>query len=167
LTSEQLAMSLVIPAYNRPLTVAELVGAQLAHAGIVHAAQLTNGAGARPLWTSYEPEPMRRQITRAFNLISHAYLPERGGDLYASVNFTVSGKGGGRWYLTLAPDGGASGEGRVRRPPLTIWVRSPHALCSILTSQISVGRAVATGKAMAWGDLRLAFRLPHLFLGTR
>jgi hypothetical protein len=166
LTSEQLQLPVDFRAYNRPLTVAELIGVQLVHPGIVHAAQLANGAGVKPLWQYYSPKLMQRQMTHFFHLLSHCYWQERGGDLNTSINYIVSGAGGGRWYVTMSPDGGSGGDGRAPHPALTIWTPSADALCRIFTFQINLWRAILTGRMVAWGNVRLGFKLPYLFKPT-
>lgn len=166
LSPSQLALSVMVPAYNRPLAVAELLGLQLAHAGIVHAAQLANGFGVKPLWVRYPPELMHRQLTRLFNVVSHSYWPERGGDRVASINLIVGGPGGGRWFLIMNADGGSAGEGRADHPALTVRAPNAAALCRNFTFQISPLRAALTGQMLAWGDLRLLLRMPYVFAPT-
>ena len=161
-----LALTIPIPFYNRPLTVAEALGWQLMHPGLVHAAQLANGAGVAPLWVHYPPDLLHRQISRFFNAMSHSYWPERGRTLRADINFVVARPGGGRWYLTVDTEGGATGESAARRPALTVWLRSPDALCRLLTIQISPVGALLTGQMFAWGSLSLGFRIPYLFTPT-
>ena len=166
LTGHKLTLAFPVPFYNRPLTVAEALGWQLMHPGIVHAAQLANGAGVEPLWIHYAPELMRRQITRFFNTMSRSYWPERGGDLRASINFVVSGPGGGRWQLTVDPEGGSMSEGAAPRPALTVWTRSANSLCRLMMLQVSIIGAMVRGEMLAWGNLGLGFRIPHLFVPT-
>ncbi len=166
LTARELALSFVAPFYNRPLTVAEALGWQLTHPGIVHAAQVANGAGVRPLWTHYSPGLLHRQMTRFFNIMSHSYWPERGGDLRASLNFNVAGPGGGRWHLTLAPDGGSAGEGAAARPALTLWLANMDVLCRLMTLQIRPLGALLRGQMLAWGNIPLGFRVPYLCTPT-
>ena len=166
LTADDLSRSISAPFYNRPLTIAEALGWQLMHPGMVHAAQLANGAGVEPLWIHYAPELMRRQITRFFNIMSHSYWPERGGDLRASINFVVSGPGGGRWHVTAAPNGGEAGEGAAAHPALTVWARSANALCRLMMLQVSIVGAMARGEMLAWGNFGLGFKIPRLFVPT-
>jgi hypothetical protein len=162
LTPEQLAMTTDFCAYNRPITVAELLGNHLVHPGITHGAQIGSGTGRLPLWTAYSLEFMQRQLTRFFcGQMSPSYWPERGHRMRASVNFIVPGAG--RWYVTLDPDGGSAGIGAASRPALTLWTRSTDVVCGLFTRQISPIRALLSGQAIAWGNPVLGFRLPRLF----
>jgi hypothetical protein len=158
LSPEQLALSAHIHAYNRPMTVSELISAQLAHIGVIHAAQLANGMGKPPLWSHYTPDLMQRQLTRCFNVISHAYWIEHGGALKANINIRI-GMRGSVWHLILAPDGGTSGEGEVKRPTLTIWTRSEDELCRLLTVQYPIWETILRGKVLMWGNVLLALKM--------
>lgn len=166
LTAAELELSVPAPAYNRALTVAETMGCQLAHIGIVHGAQLANALAAAPLWSKFSPELMRRQLTYVFHQMSHSYWVERGGDLRASINFYVAGSAGGRWSLTMDPDGGHGGAGWVKRPSLIIWARNANVLCRAFTFQISPLAAILRGQMFGVGKVWLAFRLPYLFRPT-
>ncbi len=165
-TEEALERPVPLNVYNRPLTVAELVGNQLVHPSIVHGAQLANGVGVTPLWRQFSPELMNRQLTRFLHIFSHAYWPERGGDLTAVLNIKIRGKGGGCWHVGLDKDGGYVGQGCVKRPTTTLYFASPDAFCSAFTLQISPIRAALTGKAFVWGNIPLAFKLNRLFTPT-
>ncbi|MCI0399565.1 MAG: DinB family protein [Chloroflexi bacterium] len=166
LSDAELAAPVPLPAYNRPLTVAQTIGNQLAHPGITHGAQLANGVGVRPLWQHFSSEMMQRQLTRFLHVVSCAYWPERGGDLEAGINFIVAGRGGGRWHVIVNPAGGSAGEGQVERPALTMWFPSPHACCSLFTLQVGRWRSLLTGRVVGWGDLSLGFKFPSLFTPT-
>ncbi len=162
LSNAQLNLSVPCPAYNRPLTIAEIVGCQMAHLGIVHGAQLANAVSAKPLWTYCSPALLNHMLTYLFHQVSHSYWVERGGNLRASINFYVSGVGGGRWHLTLAPDGGEGGAGWANSPALIVWSPNAHILCSIFAQQLRPLGAIFTGRLLGIGNLRLGFRLPGL-----
>ena len=152
-----------IPFYHRPITIGELLGGQAAHPGMVHGAQVANGAGVTPLWGHFSPDMLSHQITRFFHLMSLAYWPERGGSLRAVVAVSAAGPGGGHWYVTMAPEGSKAGAGKYSRPTLKIWFRDANALCRALTLQISPLKALLTMQTFAWGDLRLGFQMEWLF----
>ena len=158
-----LTQQTLFPFYNRPITVGELLAGLAAHPGLVHAAQVANGAGVAPLWVHYAPAMLQRQITRFFHFMSLSYWPERGGDLRATVNFNAAGPGGGSWYVTMTPTGSEVGTGSARRATLTVWFRNADALCRAFTQQVSPLGALLTARAFAWGNLPLGFRLPWLF----
>jgi hypothetical protein len=154
---------IAFPFYQRPITIGELFGAQAAHPGLVHAAQVVHGQGVPPLWSQSAPEMMQRQITRTFHLMSLTYWPERGGNLRAALAVRAAGQGGGSWYVTMSPDGSDVGEGRLNKATLRMWFRNPDALCRAFTLQVSPLRTLLTAQAFAWGDWRLGLRLTGLF----
>jgi hypothetical protein len=162
LSTEQFALPVTICAYNRPLSVGEMIAAQLSHLGLVHAAQLANGMGVLPLWSHYPRDLMLRQISRFFNIMSHAYWPEHGGSLKAAVNFRV-GTRGPAWHVIMAPDGGTSGAGAVPRSALTLWTPTLNALCNLMTLQAPLAQAILTGQVIAWGKVTLALKFGYLF----
>jgi hypothetical protein len=152
--------------YNRPQTIAELIGNQLSHPVVVHGAQLAKCIGLEPLWRQFSAELMQRQLTRFFHVLSHSYWPERGGDLSAVINFNIRGEGGGHWHVRLGEDGGAASEGLVEQPSLTLHFANPDAFCSLFTIQLSPIQGVLKGKVFPWGNIPLAFKLSHLFTPT-
>jgi hypothetical protein len=109
---------------------------------------------------------MQRQLTRFFQVMSHSYWPERGGDRTAVINFNIRGSGGGHWHIGLDSDGGSVGEGHLERPNLTLHFANPDAFCSLFTVQLSPMRGLLTRKVFAWGNIPLAFKLSRLFAPT-
>lgn len=165
-TSEQSQLPVTIPFFNRPLTVAEAFAAQLSHSGLLHAAQLASPIGARPLWTSYTPDFLHRQLTRFFQLMTLVYWPERGGKLQATLQFIVQGDAGGRWCVTIGPSGGSSYEGDAGKADVTLWSCDAHTLCLFFTSQVPALQLIVTGKMFLWGNIFLATKMSSLFSPT-
>lgn len=163
---DALAREVQTPFYNRPLTIAELFGGSLSHAGIVHAAQVANPVRKQPLWLFYRPGMMRRQLTRFFHILGLAYWPERGGELQAAIAFNASGQGGGSWLVRVGPEGGHGQIGRLRSPDLSLSFASADLLCRVFTVQTSPWRALLLRQLSVSGDLGLARRFPRLFNPT-
>ena len=155
-----------MPMYNRPGTVAEVFGWQCCHPGIVHAAQVANGAHLEPLWWHYNPALFRWMLTQFLNQMAHSYWPERGGNLDVSVNIIIGGDHGGRWHVTMQPAGGTASVGIVSKANLTLRFRNAPTFCHVFTRQITPLRAIFTGRAFATGNLPLAFRLGYLLNPT-
>jgi len=57
-------------------------------------------------------------------------------------------------------------KGKHQQPALTIWFRNIDILCRLNALQLSPLRATLTGRAWGWGNLRLGFQIPHLFMQT-
>jgi hypothetical protein len=166
MTPRELLLRIDVPVYNSPMSIAEVIGSQLIHPTMVHAAQLANGAVLKPLWVSYTPELMQRQLTRAFYLLPYIYWPERGGKLRAHINYIIGGPGGGRWSLMISPGGASVREGTARWARLNLWLGHPQTFCRVMTGQTTLLREMLAGQALAWGDLGLGTRLTSLFSPT-
>lgn len=161
--ADELSQRHFFPFYNYDITLAELYGGQATHPGLVHAAQVANGAGTAPLWREYEPEMLQRQLSRLLHLMALSYWPER-GKLQTTINFVVPRQAA--WHLRLSLQGCRVYEGKGKRPSLTVWFRNLDVLCRALTLQVHPLRAVLTGQAIGWGNLPLLFRLEELFNPT-
>ena len=151
------------PFYNHDITLAQLYGGQAAHPGLVHAAQVANGAGIPPLWRQYEPDMLKRQLSRLLHMMSLSYWPEQVKQ-QTTINFVVPRQAA--WHLCLSLQSCEVYEGKGKRPSLTVWFRNLDVLCRALTLQISPLRAALTGQAFGWGNLPLLFRLEYLFNPT-
>jgi hypothetical protein len=169
LSSDALSTPVKVFVYNRPLTALEVAGAQLAHPGITHAAQLANAVNLPPLWTHYTGDMLDRQFTRFLcSQMSVAYSGDRDGKLRPTINMLVGSKQRGTWqrswHMVLRPDGGTASTGYVKRPKLTFWTPSTDALCRLFTLQMNPLNAILRRQLVVWGDLGLALRMGHLFL---
>lgn len=163
--SEHLGRRVAVPYYSGSPTVAELFGCSLAHAGIVHGAQLAV-ARSRPIWIFYQPGMMRRQLTRLFHMLGLAYWPERGGDLHATFAFHAEGQGGGSWTVRAHPRGGQGKIGIPRTADVSFTFASTDLLCRAITFQTRPWQLLLTRKLRVSGNLRLARRMPGLFTPT-
>lgn len=165
LEAEHLGRLVEVPFYSSVPTVAELFGSSLAHAGILHGAQLATSR-SRPIWIFFQPGMMRRQLTRFFHMLGLAYLPQRGGDLHATFGFHAEGQGGGSWTVRISPQGGHGKIGVPRTADVSLFVRSTDLLCRLITYQTRPWRYFVTRQLRVTGNLRLARRLPELFAAS-
>lgn len=165
LGTDGLGRMVEVPYYGTAPTVAELFGAALAHAGILHGAQVTL-ARSRPIWIYFHPGMMRRMLTRFVHMFGLAYWPERGGDLHATITFQIEGQGGGSWFVRVAPDGGHGKIGMARTSDVRFTFASAELFCKLMTFQTPIWRALALRQLRVSGNLRLARRLPRLFMPT-
>lgn len=165
LQPDQLGRSVAVPFYGRAPTIAELFGASLAHAGIIHGAQLTINR-SRPIWIYFHPGMMRRQITRLVHMLGLSYWPERGGELRATLALHISGQGGGSWVVQVSPDGGYGKIGLARTNEVSYTFASADLFCRLLTFQTKPWRHLLTRKLQVSGQLGLAGRFPRYFSPT-
>jgi hypothetical protein len=162
---EQLGRLVKVPFFGSTPTVAELFGASLTHAGILHGAQLATSR-ARPIWIFYQPGMMRRQLTRFFHTLGLAYWPERGGDLHATLGFHAEGQGGGSWTVRAHPRGGHGKIGVPRTADVSFRFGSTDLLCKLVTYQTQPWRHLLTRQLRVSGNLGLARRIWRLFSPT-
>lgn len=161
-----LGIPVPLPFYHTNPTIAQALAIQLVHAGIIHAAQVAVAPRAQPIWNFYRPGLMRRQLTRLFMNMALVYWPERAGDLHATVNVTVNGKGGGSWYLSMAPELARAYMGKAEKANAAITFASAELFCKMLTYRTSLWRNVLLRRIRVSGDLGLARRFPTFFAPT-
>ncbi len=166
LTPAECHKTMVATFINGSPSVAELIGGQIVHTGLVHAAQVANGAGLPPLWRQFDAPMMQRQLMRLFRLMAFFYWPERGGKLRATMEFQIGGASGGVWHVVLAPEGGQSYTGPAQRATATMRFRDADAACRIFMMQRPLLPALFSGDMRVRGDLRLARRFAWLVTPT-
>ncbi|HSM56968.1 MAG TPA: DinB family protein [Candidatus Sulfomarinibacteraceae bacterium] len=162
-TADQLDCAVDLPIYNRPIRVGELLGIQIMHTGLTHAAQVTEPAGAPPLWTHMEPDMRRRTIGRVMRALSLLYRQDLGGHLEAVLQFQVKGEGGGKWHVILSPQIPSSAQGAATPANLTLSFRDTASVCRMFTGRLNLLSALITGRLRLRGDLRLFLRFRSLF----
>ena len=163
LTPRQLDCAVELPIYNRPARVDELLGIQVMHPGLTHAAQAAEPAGIPPLWKRMAPEVRQRTIGRVLRALSLLYRKDLGGDLEAVIAFQVGGEGGGKWHVVLSPQQPRSAVGTAARADLTLSFRDTAVFCRMFTGRLNLLGALLTGRLRPRGDLRLFFRFRSLF----
>jgi putative sterol carrier protein len=88
------------------------------------------------------------------------------GDLKATIQFKVTGKQTGNWYLSIENGRCIFNEGLVDSPTLTIKTPSEVWL-AIANKEIDGQQAFMEGKYTATGDMNLLMRLRTLFGSQR
>ena len=88
--------------------------------------------------------------------------PEAVGDLRATIQFEVTGKQSGHWFLSIENGKCTYHEGKVGSPTLTIKTPSEVWL-AIATEEMDGQQAFMEGKYTAEGDMNLLMRLKTLF----
>jgi hypothetical protein len=166
LEASTLATPVEMPFYHTNPTIAQMLGIQLVHPGLVHGAQVAVGQRAQPIWNFYRPGLMRRQLTRFFMNMALVYWPERAGDLHATISFTVNGKGGGSWYISVAPELARAYMGKAEKSTVALTFASAELFCKALTYRTSLWRNVLLRRIRVSGDLGLARSFPRYFLPT-
>ncbi|RRR69110.1 MAG: hypothetical protein EI684_16555 [Candidatus Viridilinea halotolerans] len=165
LSMEEMVRHVTLPHLSSAPTIGEIFGSALAHAGIIHGAQLA-AARARPIWIYFQPGMMRRQITRFVHLLALNYWPERGGDLHATIAINIAGQGGGSWLIRVSPAGAHGKIGRARTNDVTFSFHNADLFCRLLTFQTQGWRPFLLRRLRIQGQLSLARRIPNFFMPT-
>jgi putative sterol carrier protein len=87
------------------------------------------------------------------------------GDLRAAIQFEVTGKQPGQWFLSIENGKCTYHEGRVDAPTLTIKTPSEVWL-AVANKEIDGQQAFMEGKYTAQGDMGLLMRMRSLFGGA-
>lgn len=159
----ELARTVALPIYNRPVSVRELLAIQVMHPGQIHAAQVAEPAGVPPLWTQFAPDMRHRMIGRVMHAQSILYRQDLGGDMRAVLAYRVGGEGGGSWYITLSPEDPCAAEGDVAQADLSLFFRDTATFCRMSTGRLNLLLALLSGRLRPRGNLRLFLRLGSLF----
>ncbi|MEL6148757.1 MAG: maleylpyruvate isomerase N-terminal domain-containing protein [Chloroflexota bacterium] len=167
LSPEQMAMTIALPVYNRPVPVRDLIDFQLSHAGIVHAAQLPRAIDAAPLWTRYSDPLTRRQLDRFMRHFSVAYWNTLAPEQHVTINMVVEHPAeGGAWHLVAAPDGGRAGDGKAADADYTVTFTDANALFGVFTVAVPLKEALSSGAMTTSDDWRTVFKVLRLFSAT-
>lgn len=92
------------------------------------------------------------------------FTPEASGDLKATIQFEVTGKQPGDWFLSIEKEKCTNAEGKVNSPTLTIKTPSEVWL-AIANGEMDGQQAFMEGKYTASGDMTLLMRMRNLFGG--
>jgi putative sterol carrier protein len=103
-----------------------------------------------------------RTIAQAIEGMALTFVPEKGGDLEAVIQFHVSGDGGGEWYLDIAGGQSRCERGVAAEPTLTITTPADVWL-AIARGELGGAKALMTGKYKARGKMGLLLRMDKLF----
>ncbi len=84
------------------------------------------------------------------------------GNMKATIQFEVSGRQKGNWFLSITNGRCTFNEGRVESPTLTIETPAEVWL-AVANSELDGQQALLEGKYKACGDMGLLMRLKSLF----
>ncbi|HEU4323548.1 MAG TPA: maleylpyruvate isomerase N-terminal domain-containing protein [Roseiflexaceae bacterium] len=166
LSAEESRRTAALPFFNAPMRACDMIGSQLVHTGIIHAAQVVRGTGAAPLWRALRPATVQRMLAHFVRVMGFVYWPERGGNLRATIAIVVDGPHGGAWHVAIGPAGGVGLAGPAERADLTFRLRSPDSACRVFALDLELPRALLGRHLRLSGDLGLAARFPVLFTPT-
>ncbi len=96
----------------------------------------------------------------------NTFNPDEAGDLRAEIQFDISGKGGGKWVISIAERRCRVQKGEAVSPALTI--ESPGEVwVKIARGEIDRPKALMEGLYKVKGDMNILTRMPKLFGARR
>lgn len=94
--------------------------------------------------------------------LPEAFQPDKAAGVDATIQFNLSGEGGGEWFLVIK-DGELEVEaGTAENPKLTIAAEAQDML-DIFTGKLNAMAAFSGGKLKLSGDLGLSMKLMNFF----
>lgn len=103
-------------------------------------------------------------VQEIFDMLGQRPLPEQAADINATIQFDLSGEGGGQWNLAVANGQVTSAQGQASNPSLTIGAEAVDYL-ALFSGQLNPINAFMQGKLKVKGDMALAMRLQKLLGG--
>jgi putative sterol carrier protein len=103
-------------------------------------------------------------VQEIFDMMGSRPLPEQAADINATIQFDLSGEGGGQWYVTASGGQATASAGTAPNPNLTLSASAADYL-ALFNGQLNPMNAFMQGKLRIKGDMALAMRLQKLFGG--
>lgn len=106
--------------------------------------------------------PRATTAKEIFDAMPSRFLPEQAGDMNATVQFDLSGEGGGQWTATIANRQLTVAEGTTPHPSMT-FSASAADYVAMINGELNPLNAFMQGKINVKGDMALALKMQNLF----
>ncbi len=106
--------------------------------------------------------PCINSVQEVFDAMPARFLPDQAGDMRATIQFDLSGEGGGQWYVTIADRVLNVYTGQAPAPSLTMTTSAGDYL-SIINGELNPMAAFMQGKVRVKGDIPLLLKMQSLF----
>ncbi|MEP7357739.1 MAG: SCP2 sterol-binding domain-containing protein [Anaerolineales bacterium] len=97
-----------------------------------------------------------------FDAMPAHFKPEEAGDLNATVQFDLSGDGGGQWHAVLADGKLAVEPGPAADPSISLLTSAANFL-ALVNGELKPMPAFMTGKVKVKGNVGLLMKMQSLF----
>jgi putative sterol carrier protein len=101
-------------------------------------------------------------VRDVFAAMPGRFLPDQAGDLSATIQFDLSGEGGGQWHVTIAGGKASVAEGVAPNAHMTMSVSAADYL-AIVNGELDPMQAFMQGKVKITGDVALALKMQQVF----
>ena len=102
------------------------------------------------------------EVQGLFPAMVGRFIPEKAGDLSATILFDLSGNNGGFFWIKIADGAATTGDGEVNDPVMTLKA-SADDWFAVATGQMNPMQAFMTGKLKILGDMGLAMKMQTMF----
>jgi putative sterol carrier protein len=106
--------------------------------------------------------PRVTSAQEVFDAMPSRFKPDQAGDMRATIQFDLSGEGGGQWHVTIADRKLAVNAGQAAAPSLTLTTTASDYL-SIINGELKPMAAFMQGKLRVRGDMPLLMKIQSLF----
>ena len=101
-------------------------------------------------------------VSEVMDKLPDFFLPDKAAGVDAVIQFSLSGEGGGDWFITIKDQTLAVDEGKTENPKLTIEADAQD-MADIFTGKLNAMAAFSGGKLKLSGDLGLSMKLMNFF----
>ena len=101
-------------------------------------------------------------VARLFEEMPKAFDAEKAGDMNASVQFDLSGEGGGQWVVQVADGVCSVDEGQTDAPTATIHMEADDYV-ALVAGDLNAMEAFMQQKIRVEGDLNTVMKFQSLF----
>ena len=101
-------------------------------------------------------------VEKIFAEMPARFNAEKAAGLNATVQFSLSGEGGGDWYVTIANGTCQTQQGNVERPTATIRMLATD-YADLTSGKLNPVNAFMMGKVKVEGDLNTVMKFQTLF----
>ena len=97
-----------------------------------------------------------------FDAMESRFLPEQAGDMKATIQFDLTGEGGGKWNAVVA-DRTLSVQPGSAASPSMVFTTSADDFVAIINGEMNAMSAFMKGRVRLKGDMAVAMKLQNLF----
>jgi putative sterol carrier protein len=106
--------------------------------------------------------PRVTSIQEVFDAMPSRFVPDQAGDMRATIQFDLSGDGGGQWYATIADHTLQVNPGLAPSPSLTLTTTAGDYL-AMINGELKPMAAFMQGRVRVRGDMPLLMRMQSIF----
>ena len=103
-------------------------------------------------------------VKEIFEKMPAQFKPDVAGDITATIQFELTGEGGGQWVVSIANGQAAVTEGTTPTPTMTFGAAAAEYL-GIINGTLNPMNAFMQGKIKVKGDMAMAMKMQKMFGG--